>query len=109
LRPAPPFRRPYNRSVPDELAQAQRRATILEALDEVVVWHKRTVIYTGNGRWHWLDITGCGAASNEPDCERLHAVVRNSRRPVPLWDVDKGGAELDGFQPHGALSTSSTF
>src|SRR5262249_18492800 len=86
----------------DPRAQAQRRQAILDAIDEVVVWRKRPVIYTRKGRRHWLDITGCAPASTDPDCDRLHAVVRHAQRPVPLWDVDPGDAALDGFQPHGA-------
>jgi hypothetical protein len=89
----------------DPNALRQRRNTIVEAIDEVLVWRKQPVIYTRNGRRHWLDITGCSSAPTEPDCERLHAVVRHPRRPVPLWDVEMGDAVLDGFQPHGAWTS----
>src|SRR5215475_8924567 len=57
----------------DPNALRQRRNTILEAIDEVLVLRKQPVIYTRNGRRHWLDITGCSGAPAEPDCERLHA------------------------------------
>lgn len=90
-------------SDPDALQE--RRNTILDAIDEVVAWRKQPVIYTRNVRRHWLDITGCSATSEEPDCERLHAVVRHPLRPIPLWDVDTGDAALDGFQPHGAWTS----
>jgi hypothetical protein len=83
------------------IALQQRRNTILDAIDEVIAWRKQPVIYTRNGRRHWLDITGCAAVSADVDCERLHSVVRHPKRPVPLWDVDRGYAELAGFQPHG--------
>ena len=83
------------------IALQQRRDTILDAIDEVIAWRKQPVIYTRNGRRHWLDITGCTATSADVDCERLHSVVRHPKQPVPLWDVDRGYAELDGFQPHG--------
>jgi len=89
----------------DADAVQQRRDTILAAIDEVVAWHKQPVIYTRNGRWHWLDITGCGGPSPGPECERLHSVIRHPKRPVPLWDVDAGDAALDGFQPHGAWTS----
>jgi hypothetical protein len=83
------------------IALRERRDTILDAIDEVIAWRKQPVIYTRNGRRHWLDITGCAPTSADVDCERLHAVVRHPKRPVPLWDVERGYAELDGFQPHG--------
>lgn len=89
----------------DPIALQQRRDTILEAIDEVIAWRKQPVIYTRNGRRHWLDITGCAATSVDLDCGRLHSVVRHAKQPIPLWDVDRGYAELDGFQPHGPWTT----
>jgi hypothetical protein len=89
----------------DAEAVQQRRNTILDAIDEVVAWRKQPVIYTRNVRRHWLDITGCASTSDDAECERLHSVVRHPKRPVPLWDVDAGDAELDGFQPHGAWTS----
>jgi len=89
----------------DPVAVQRRRDTILDAIDEVIAWRKQPVIYTRNGRRHWLDITGCDATSVGIDCDRLHSVVRHPRRPVPLWDVDKGDPALDGFQPHGAWTS----
>ena len=87
------------------IALQQRRDTILDAIDEVIAWRKQPVIYTRNGRRHWLDITGCAATSADVDCERLRSVVGHSKQPVPLWDVERGYAELDGFQPHGPWTT----
>jgi len=82
-------------------AQQRRRQTIAEAIDEVTAAHKRVVIYTRNGPRHWFEITGCSNTSPSLDCEVLYTSVHHPLRPVPLWDVDLGAAELDGFQPHG--------
>lgn len=89
----------------DREAQQRRRQTILDAIDEVVAWRKRPVVYTRNGPRHWLEITGCSDIALSPDCNPLYAVVRHPLRPVPLWDVEIGAAELDGFRPHGAWTS----
>ncbi|HKF69599.1 MAG TPA: hypothetical protein VKB36_23805 [Vicinamibacterales bacterium] len=89
----------------DREALQRRRQTILDAIDEVVAWRKRPVVYTRNGPRHWFEITGCSNALPSPDCGPLYAVVRHPLRPVPLWDVEIGPAELDGFQPHGAWTS----
>jgi hypothetical protein len=89
-------------SPPSDLESRQRRRqSILDAIDEVVAWRKRPVIYTRNGPRHWLDITGCSNNTPSPECDALYAVVRHPLRPVPLWDVEVGEPALDGFQPHG--------
>jgi hypothetical protein len=85
----------------DPEAQQRRRQTIVEAIDEVTASHKRVVIYTRNGPRHWFEITGCFNTSPSLDCEVLYSAVHHPFRPVPLWDVELGAAELDGFQPHG--------
>ena len=89
----------------DPASLQRRRQTILDAIDEVVAWRKRPVVYTRNGPRHWFEITGCSSPSASPDCGPLYAVVRHPLRPVPLWDVEIGAAELDGFQPHGAWTS----
>jgi hypothetical protein len=82
-------------------AQQRRRQAIAEAIDEVTAAHKRVVIYTRNGPRHWFEITGCSNTSPSLDCEILYTSVHHPLRPVPLWDVELGAADLDGFQPHG--------
>jgi hypothetical protein len=89
----------------DPGSQQRRRQSILDAIDEVVAWRRRPVIYTRNGPRHWLDITGCSNAALSRDCEALYAVVRHPLRPVPLWDVEIGEPALDSFQPHGAWTS----
>ena len=85
----------------DPEAQQRRRQTIAEAIDEVTASRRRVVIYTRNGPRHWFEITGCSNTSPSLDCELLYTSVHHPLRPVPLWDVEIGPAELDGFQPHG--------
>ena len=89
----------------DREALQRRRQTILDAIDEIVAWRKQPVVYTRNGPRHWFEITGCSNALASPDCGPLYAVVRHPLRPVPLWDVEIGPAELDGFQPHGVWTS----
>jgi hypothetical protein len=85
----------------DPESRQRRRQSILDAIDEVVAWRKRPVIYTRNGPRHWLDITGCSNTTPSPECDALYAVVRHPLRPVPLWDVEIGEPALDDFRPHG--------
>jgi len=85
----------------DPESQQRRRLTILEAIEEVVAWGKRPVVYTRNGPRHWFEITGCSNAAPSLDCDVLYSSVHHPLRPVSLWDVEIGPAELDGFQPHG--------
>lgn len=86
----------------DPRAQARRRQSILDAIDEVRKWRKRPVIYTRNAQRHWRDITGCDLNSDDDACRSLFKVVNDPKRPVPLWDVQDGSPELAGFQPHSA-------
>ncbi len=87
----------------DDGSLGSRRASILDALDEIARHHKASVIYTRNGRRHWRDITGCDTAFDEESgCAQLHSVITNSHRPIPLWDVETGTPDLRGFRPHGA-------
>jgi hypothetical protein len=85
----------------DPESQQRRRLTILEAIEEVVASGKRPVVYTRNGPRHWFEITGCSNAAPSLDCDVLYSSVHHPLRPVSLWDVEIGPAELDGFQPHG--------
>jgi hypothetical protein len=85
----------------DPEAQQRRRQAIADAIEEVTASRKRVVIYTRNGPRHWFEITGCSNTEPSLDCEVLYASVHHPLRPVPLWDVEIGSAELDGFQPHG--------
>jgi hypothetical protein len=86
----------------DARTQARRRQYILDAIDEVRRLNKRPVIYTRNAQRHWRDITGCDLASVEADCKHLNTVINDPKRPIPLWDVQDGSPELDGFRPHSA-------
>jgi hypothetical protein len=85
----------------DPESKQRRRQTIVEAIDEVTARGKRVVVYTRNGPRHWFEITGCSNTAPSPDCDVLYGVVHHPLRPVSLWDVELGAAELDGFQPHG--------
>ena len=85
----------------DAGARARRTQRIVEALDEVKRRHKRRVIYTRNFKKHWLDITGCDRSSSQPDCTALYNVINDPLDPVPLWDVQNGTPDLEGFEPHG--------
>ena len=86
----------------DARTQASRRQRILEAIDEVKRYGKRTVIYTRNSKLHWHDITGCDPDSTHAQCKALSAVINDPVRPIPLWDVEKGEPELDNFVPYAA-------
>jgi hypothetical protein len=86
---------------PDPESQQRRRRTIIEAIDEVTAWGKRPVVYTRNGPRHWFEITGCSNTAPSLDCDVLYGVIHHPLRPVTLWDVEIGSADLDGFQPHG--------
>jgi hypothetical protein len=85
----------------DPESQQRRRQTIVEAIDEVMAWGKRPVVYTRNRPRHWFEITGCSNTAPSLDCDVLYDVVHHPLRPVPLWDVEIGSADLDGFEPHG--------
>jgi hypothetical protein len=84
----------------DASAQARRRQSILDAIDEVRKAGKLPVIYTRNADGHWKDITGCDAASTAPGCRSLYEAVNGANQPVPLWDVENGSADLAGFRPY---------
>ena len=84
----------------DARAQARRRQYILDAIDEVRKWKKRPVIYTRNAKKHWKDITGCDFESTETACRSLYKVINDPKHSIPLWDVQDGTPELDGFRPH---------
>jgi hypothetical protein len=84
----------------DARTRARRRQYILDAIDEVRKYGKRPVIYTRNGRWHWMDITGCAASSSEQGCVALYKTINNPSKPIPLWDVQDGTPDLGNFQPH---------
>lgn len=85
----------------DGQAQALRRQSIVDAVNEVRRRGKAPVIYTRNARRHWTDITGCHAEAGVDECadgphDRDHPLAT-----VPLWDVERGEPELDGFEPYG--------
>jgi hypothetical protein len=84
----------------DRHVQAKRRQSILEAIDEVRRLRKRPVIYTRNAKRHWKDITGCDLSSPDAGCKNLYAIINDPKRPVPLWDVEDGSPDLDGFLPY---------
>jgi len=90
----------------DDRSLAQRRASILDALDEIARHRKASVIYTRNGRRHWRDITGCDTPFDEENgCVQLRSAITNPRHPIPLWDVETGTPNLRGFHPHGAWTS----
>jgi hypothetical protein len=82
--------------------QARRLQSILDAIDEVRKLNKRTVIYTRNAKRHWKDITGCDVSSLETGCKKIYALINDPNRPIPLWDVQDGSPDLDGFLPYSA-------
>jgi len=86
----------------DARSQVRRRQSIIDAIDEVRRWKKQPVIYTRNAQRHWRDITGCDLTSADADCKALYKLINAPKRSIPLWDVDKGEPELDGFLPHSA-------
>jgi hypothetical protein len=85
----------------DTLEQERRAENILDAIDELRLRDKRTVIYTRNGTGHWFDITGCATRSQSPACAALSRAIHDPAAPVALWDVQRGKPELGHFQPHG--------
>jgi len=58
-----------------------------------------------NAQRHWRDITGCDLTSADADCKALYKLINAPKRSIPLWDVDKGEPDLDGFLPHSAWMT----
>jgi len=90
--PAPPL---------EPIAQAHHRQYILDAINEVKRQNKKPVIYTRNGRGHWVDITGCDMGSGDGDCAALYEVIHDPVTPIALWDVQDGTPELGDFRPHG--------
>jgi hypothetical protein len=82
--------------------QARRIDSILDAIDELNLRHKRPVVYTRNASGHWSDITGCGIRTPLEACAALNKVINDPASPVALWDVEKGTPVLDKFRPHGA-------
>ena len=72
-----------------------------EEIDEVIKTRKKPVIYTRNAKRHWRDITGCEADSAQTNCKTFSQIINNPLRPIPLWDVETGDADLDKFQPYG--------
>jgi hypothetical protein len=84
----------------DPRIQSKRRQSILDAIDEVRKLKRRAVIYTRNAKRHWKDITGCDMASPEAACKNLYSTINDSKRPIPLWDVQNGSPELSDFSPY---------
>lgn len=86
-------------AVHDE-ARAQRRQSIVEAVNEVRRRGKSPVIYTRNARRHWTDITGCATGSTTTDCVTGPDNADHALTTIPLWDVEKGEPDLHGFEPY---------
>jgi hypothetical protein len=81
-------------------AQARRRQYVLDAIDEVRKQKKLPVIYTRNADGHWKDITGCDVESTDAGCRSLYMAIHDEKQPIPLWDVENGSPEIDGFRPY---------
>jgi hypothetical protein len=86
----------------DAKARAGRRESILDAIATLRERSLKPIIYTRNAGRHWVDITGCNVGADDAGCVKLHKTINDPERPIHLWDVQTGSAELENFAPHGA-------